>query len=713
MPKKIRGAFQIGCLFLCLFLNTKASARQPQKQESSIQHEVTVTLKLVQVYVADREGRPVPDLLVTDFDLFDNGKPMPITEFEKHTSAIAGTTDKEKEASSAPGPARLSRKFFLFFDFVFNNPLGFEHAKSAALHFLGAEIRPSDEVGVISYSIYKGLTVHEYLTTDHQKVREVIEGFGQKDILGRAQNLEAEYWNALKDLLGEPHLTVPQTMSAGFLNPAKLKLQELSVDRMNYQLHVRNFTQKMADLAKSLRMIPGYKYIIFFSSGIAGSVFQGAPEVVDRSKAEAAQRAGNAALYNVDSLDVAIALEKKYETMIKELAQANCPVFVFNTEELGQDQSFKKAMSGEYPLKKISEISGGKYFPQVEEYESSLAQVQDITSTYYVLGYYIQAKEDGKFHEIKVKVRKKGYEVHSQGGYFNPKPFPEYTEFEKTIQLLDVALSENPQLQTPAEFPLTALACPTDQGNLVVLLSEISKDVVYSPGKSQNEVVTLILDGQKNVVNFKRAAADFATLAQPALCYYTFTLLPPGDYDCRVVVRNLKSGQTAAARESVHVAPATDAPLALLPPLLLRPEAGMYYLEIQKTEGAEASSSTPSLTSVYPFNAKEFSPWLGQIPAGTTKAYAMVVCALGDLPEADIELSFLLKEDASGQEVPVHHSVLSAKQYLREEDEKRWLALLSQLDFSGLKPGAYLLKVRAKETTTMAEAESSQKLNIR
>jgi len=694
-------------------MSTEAQTQPPQKQAVPIQHEVTVTLKLVQVYVTDREGKPVPDLLATDFDLFDNGKPMTITEFEKHALFTPGKPEEKEETSLEPSVSRLNRKFFLFFDFAFNNFQGLEQAKRAALHFLGNEVRPSDEIGVISYSIYKGLSLHEYLTTDHQKLREVVEGFSLKNILGRAQNLEAEYWNAMKDLIGEPHLAIPKTVPDGWLNPAKQKLLELSVDRMNYQLQVRNFTQKMRDLAKTLRLIPGYKYIILFSSGIAGSVFQGAPDAVDRSKLEASQRAGNATLYNMDSLDVGIWEEKKYENMIKELAQANCPVFVLNTEELGQGSSFNKAMSGEYPLKKISKISGGEYFPHVEDYKNSLAQVQNITGMYYVLGYYVEEKGDGKFHEIKVRVQRKGCEVHAQGGYFNPKPFREYSEFEKTVHLMDAALSENPQFLTPAGFPMTALACPTGKENLLVLLSRIPKDIFTSAGKGQNEVVTLIFDSQKNIVNFKRATVNFAVIAQPASCHYTFSLLPPGDYDCRIVVRNLETGQTAVARESVLIPRASDVPLALLPPLLLRPESDIYYFGVQKTQGAEAGANTMSLTALFPFDAKEFSPLLGELPGGSPKVYAMVICAFGDILEPELELSFFLKEDPSGAEIPIPHSALSAKRYSRDEDKKSWLALLSQLEFSDLKPGSYILKVKAKETTTRFEAESVQKLNIR
>jgi VWFA-related protein len=674
---------------------------------------VTVTLKLIQVYVTDREGNPVPDLLPADFTLFDNGKPVTITEFEKHTlPALEGPKEKPDD-SSRTGPRWLNRRFFLFFDFVFNNPQGLEQAKRAALHFLGNQARASDEIGVISYSIYKGLTLHEYLTTDHQKVREVVEGFSLKDVLGRAQNLEAQYWNAMRDLIGEPSPTAPRTPADGLLDPSKQKLQDLSVDRMNYQLHVRNFVQKMGDLAKSLRLIPGYKYLIFFSSGIAGSVFQGAPVGMDRSRLVAAQRAGKAGLYNADSLDAAIWEEKKYENMIKELAQANCPVFVLNTEELGQDPAFNKAMSGEYPLQKMSKISGGQYFPRVEDYKNNLAQVQSMTGTYYVLGYPIQAREDGKFHEVKVRVRRKGCEIRAQGGYFNPKPFRDSTDFEKTIHLLDVALTENPQLRNPAGFPMAALSCPTGREPLLVLVSRIPRDIFGPAAKAQHEVVSLILDSQKNIVDFKRATVSFAGVSQSGLCHHTFSLLPPGDYDCRVVLRNLETGQTAVARELASVREGSDSPLTLFPPLLLRPEPDTLYFGVRKTQTKAASPAPPSLTAVYPFEDKEFSPWPGELPPGSPKAYAMVICGLGEISEPELELSFFLKEDPSGAEIPIPHTVLSAKPFSRDAGGRSWLALMSQLEFSGLKPGRYLFRVTTKEATTKSEAESVQKLSVR
>jgi hypothetical protein len=260
---------------------------------------------------------------------------------------------------------------------------------------------------------------------------------------------------------------------------------------------------------------------------------------------------------------------------------------------------------------------------------------------------------------------------------------------------------------------MSALACPIGGQNLLVLLSRIPKEIFVAADRGPNEIVSLILDGQKNIVSFKRATVDFAAVSQPELCHYTYSLLPPGDYDGRVVIRNLETGQTAVARDRTSIAAASDAPLTLLPTLLLRPGSETYYLGVQGKEEMDAAADTPSLTAVYPFDPKKFSPWTSELPAGSPEVYALVVCSLGDISEPNLELSFSLKDVSSSQEIPISHSLLSARPYSRQEGGQSWLALFSRLEFPSSKTGEHLFRVVIKEATTGSEAESVQKLDIR
>ena len=164
---------------LLLFVPLLKSENRQDTKSQELQHDVTVTLKLIQVYVTDSSGKPVMDLKPEDFRVYDNNKLKKITDFEKYvlspveTGAAPEPTEKDTDS---PGLTKeiMNRKFFLFFDMVNNNYKGFKKAQEAALHFLDNQVQPEDEVGVISYSVLKQMTLHEYLTKDHQVIRDVI-----------------------------------------------------------------------------------------------------------------------------------------------------------------------------------------------------------------------------------------------------------------------------------------------------------------------------------------------------------------------------------------------------------------------------------------------------------------------------------------------------------------------------------------------------------
>ncbi len=702
----------IGWLLLNLALQSFGLALPSQEKQTipPIRHEVSVTLKLIQVYVIDQEGKPVMDLAPADFELFDNGRRQAITEFEKHL--LQPAEEKGAPPSQPSSVSKMNRKFFLFFDFVFNNAQGLAQAKKAALHLIDTQLQPEDEVGILSYSVYKGLTLHEYLTTSHQKVREVIEGFGSKDILGRANNVEAEYWRALQSVTGDLSPSIASVASPaerdGF-SPDKLKLQEATLDRMIYQLHARNFTSKLKDLANGLRYIPGNKYLILLSSGIASSIFQGAPVVFDKGKVESAvRRRSGAGLYNIDSLEPAIWEEKKYENMAKELSESNTLVFSLNTENLGESLQANKAMLGEYALKKISKVSGGKYFANIDNYEKTLSDIQNLTSSYYVLGYYIEDRWDGKYHKVKIKTNRPGCEVHAQGGYFNPKPFDKYSDLERSLHLIDLALSDNPLFQDPARFPAISLSHPEKSGSTLLLISDIPVKELFGSKNDKVEAITLVFDAQKNIADFKRAEIDLSLADRKKICHYTLSTLPPGEYECRIVLRNLKTGQAAIAKASAVIPTLADAGFILFPPLLLAADTNTHFSGVSKAHRQEAAGSPFSLVSLYPIDFNKFAPLIEQLSSETQTVSALVKYSAAPGLEPELKLTGTLKNQSSGREDILPVSIRSSGEYQTNDKTVRSMVFLIEFQLPPMTgPGAYVLKIAAEEKKTQLKKEFS------
>ncbi len=82
------------------------------RAQKPIQHEVTVGLKLIQVYVTDKKGKPVTDLRREEFTVSDNGRLMTISDFERHVLAPAPkapTPAAEAAAMPATKPAASRR----------------------------------------------------------------------------------------------------------------------------------------------------------------------------------------------------------------------------------------------------------------------------------------------------------------------------------------------------------------------------------------------------------------------------------------------------------------------------------------------------------------------------------------------------------------------------------------------------------------------------
>jgi len=526
------------------YFRARSSTSPAQQEQPQLHHEVKVTLKLVQVYVTDKKGYPVLNLTKDDFLVFDEGHKQPITEFEKHVLSLPSEAKEAQpeviETQAPPARELISRKFFLFFDFAYNNAKGILKAREAALHFIDTQLQPQDEVGVLSFSAMKSLKLHEYLTTDHKKVREAVKGFGIEQVVGRAENFEEKYW---RSVTGEKTLDASEwsRQSAPAKNEFAAKMQMAEDSR----IQVLNFGQKLSDLAKALRYIPGHKHLILFSSGVPFSLLYGIQVPFGNTAAESdAIIGGRASRYGSwgESL-----LRERFEEMLKEMSSANCAVYALDTMELGSGIKTDTRMLGIFSLQKMTSATGGKYFSNINIYEQHIEKIQDLTGCYYVLGYYVDDKWDGAYHKIKVEVTKPGCKVHAQKGYFNPKPFKEYNGLERMLHLVDLALSNEPLFQTPVRFPLAILPySPDGKGNLC-LAAEVPLNKIQEILAGKVEIISIVFDEKENIVTLKREQRRKTEFPEENFSYVASFSLSPGLYKCRLVIRNLETGKGAVA----------------------------------------------------------------------------------------------------------------------------------------------------------------------
>jgi VWFA-related protein len=697
------------------------SAQVKGQSPPPLQYEVSVILKLIHVYVTDKSGKPVVDLTKDDFVLTDNGERVTLTEFERHileaASAKAAAAAPPRaalapsEGTNTPAPALMNRKFFLLFDFAYNNARGLQKAKKAALHFLDANVRADDEVAVLSYSALKGVVVRQYLTEERDKVREVLERIDRRENAGRANEAEDRYWRLVEALPGGEDTAA----TASGRNVDGSLLADIRGDREESKRQAETFIFKLTALAKALRLIPGQKQFILFSTGIPYTVMYGYSVKSSTYRDKPGSTAGDRVL------------RTRNEEMYKEFAASGCSFYSFDTRESAEPASLfawdemtmtygarsymfqpgaesqagssifrDNTTTGQNSLKRLSDITGGKYYSNINMYEKNLGEVQNITGSFYVLGYSIGQEYDGRFHEVKVEVKRPGCVVRAQTGYFAPKPYAQYSDLEKRLHIFDLALNERSPFRMPVDFSMTALGFPLGAESRSEIVARIPGEITGKLTGSKAEFFTIAFDGNGDISDVRRHEADPRLHRGRPLVFSAGLALKPGDYDCRLVIRDMQTGMSAVASTRVTVGQAGASGLRLCTPLLLIEEAGMPVMDA----GPGSKGDLVSWKDVYGFDPLSYSVAVGTISKNHQRIAVLVPYAPAGTGGGGVVFSATIVNTATGQRVPAQMALTGVTQGPTMETAQ------FELPTDGLEPGRYLLYIFAQDSESQARAHT-------
>jgi VWFA-related protein len=687
----------------CVLVLTRAAGQAPA-QQAPLRHEVSVTLKLVQVYVTDKSGRPVTDLTGDDFRVFDGGRRVVVTEFERHEVRSAERGIEARPEAPVPSPPEIpsvKRKFILFFDFAFNTHKGVAAGVQAALDFLDDKVGPGDETALVSYSMLGGLKIHEFLTPDRGKVRRAVSEVTSKAIAGRADEVEQAYWTEV-DLDGSAST-------------------ELEMRRRDSLHQAQNYFRALTDFARALRLVQGQKHLLFFSGGVPNSLIRssqmaGTDQRVGSGGSKSGLPAGSSMAARGSRFEIGDAgLRPLLDAMLKELNGSGCALYAFDTRESSlvsalftfDEQAFSRRTGGMFladnvgtavtspfrdekttgmdTLKLMSGRTGGKYYGNIQFHERDLGEVVDLTGSYYVLGYSISAAADGKFREVKVEVARKGCVVRAQRGYYNPKPFRDYTDIERKLHLFDLALNGRSDLGAPIGVPMTVLVYAAGGGARVRALARIPREVWEALQGRTAEILPLFFDGEENLLSLRRAVVDVAGRRGRDLVFTAEAAAPPGAVDCRLVVRDLDTGQSALARGPGFVREPAAGGLALATPLVLVPGGGAALVEGLTPEG----TGDRTWREIYAYDPEAATPVMGDEPVTSETLLLIVPVRVREEARNDLGVNLALVDASTGRGRDVLYTLVRRS---RAEGHE---VLFLEAAMAGLPAGKYLLYVPA------------------
>ena len=364
----------------------------------------------VDVIVNDRTGQPVTDLKQSDFEVTEDNKPQAVSTFKVVTldggrvPTADGPprpirTDADEEMEAARDDVRL---FAIFLDDYHVRRGTSMSVRDPLSKFIETQIGPSDMVGVM-YPLQSVLGVR--MTRNHDAIIAGIQRFtGRKYDYTARNEIEEQYARYPAETIEQIRNQVSLTAIEGLIT----HLGTLKEGRKALILVSEGFTNILPpQLRDPIGSAPGF----------------GNPNRGDPLAGNSPDEARMAAFANFDiqnQLREVYAMANRNNVSIYAVDPRGLPVGEFEIDtNIGVETDRQYLNATMDTLRTLAEQTDGRAIVNRNDLAIGMNQIVRDTSGYYLLGYdSTQAPSDGKFHEIKVRVKRANVQVRARKGYW-------------------------------------------------------------------------------------------------------------------------------------------------------------------------------------------------------------------------------------------------------------------------------------------------------
>jgi VWFA-related protein len=390
-----------------------------------------VNLVRVDVIVEDNDGKPVTDLTKEEFEIVEDGRPQTIDLFRHiqidgtaavpHSRQVLNRDTEEREA--ARDDVRVFGILLADYQVCGQRSRAVREAMATFIRKLG----PNDLIAVMEPL----MSVKDLIFTyDHDAVLQTIQRFE-----GRRGNYTPR--NAIE----EQH-----------------NLQLGGAERLRMAV-VRDALQALSVRLGSMR--EGRKSLVFVGEGFPASWLTDARQL--RDVAQEANR-NNTSIYAIDPRGLAAGGDAS------PTVYPGCgPIVMSPRVRMTQDT-----------LRELSDETEGRAIVDRNALEEGLNQIIRDSSFYYLLGYSSTAAQaDGKFHQIRVRVKRPKVDVRARKGYW-----------ASTAEDVSRATTSTPVTPQPVLDALATIAAPNQDRRVVRTWVGTSRG---ADGKGRVTVVSEVL----------------------------------------------------------------------------------------------------------------------------------------------------------------------------------------------------------------------------
>ena len=411
---------------------------KPQDPQQPPRFRTEANFVRVDVY-ATQQQRPVLDLTREDFEVFEDGVPQRLSTFEHVQIRTGGPQDARIEPNTIQESRDAlknprARVFVLFLDTLHTSVEGTWHSREAVIRLIGRMLGDDDLIGIMTPTMTPGEIVFARKT----------------DVIERALR-EAAPW-------GTRHTLVEDDVERLFRTCFPYKEQEALVIELKRRRRERMTLDAMQDLVISLRdQREERKAIVTISEGwllytpnrqlmepqrLRSGDLEPTPRaepigVGPDGRIRVGPRDAHAPLGDIQDCWAkrqalaAMDNQRLFKDMLDSANRANASFYTVDPRGLAV---FDYPVGPEEPpgvitdanhlknrtdnLRVLADNTDGLAVIGNNNLEPGLRRISDDLSSYYLLGYYSSnAKLDGRFRRLQVKIKRPGVDVRARRGY--------------------------------------------------------------------------------------------------------------------------------------------------------------------------------------------------------------------------------------------------------------------------------------------------------
>ena len=521
-----------------------------------------------------KDGKIVDNLTKADFEIFEDGKPQAVEEFE-FVRVAPNTPDEERrdprsiEESNREAADPHNRVFVVYLDIFSVTLFGSHYARAPIIEFLSRSIGPKDLYGVMTPELpASAITFARRTETLEAELRKYWDW-------GEGDRTSTFMRNAT-----EGKLFVCGTDGEALVKAYRKDETFRSLDQMVSRLGgLRDERKNILYVSEGWNLNQGapmgaspskYPSIPTVGVGPGGRIGMGSNSNMSGDSDRAWCDMQRTVLFGID-------YDQRFRDLVSWATRMNVAFYPIDVGGLRTNNvpASRAPKPGENPavvaeayrtvqtnslnmLQDLATATDGHAIVNTNDLTGAVRRISDDLSAYYLLGYYSNnTAADGKFRRIDVKVKTSGVKVSARRGYLGPTAAMKKAEEEAASKpvreetAVDRELGRLARLRTDASLFTAAVASPAALDVVVEIASAEFGSGRWSNGGAVKVEVTSKDEGAKPVT----AEAKLEAGSRALLIKVPVTTTGASSWRIRT---HIESGSEALDDE-VEVAPAGSA----------------------------------------------------------------------------------------------------------------------------------------------------------